>query len=126
MIIVETTNKTDKEKSGFFHILDCHVTFEFLSGPWGHGALPDGLYLMDKCYELKEDKSTLPYKGESIAWVANLIPQFETDRTDLYCHGVGERRGTKGCIEIIRYDLACFSYLRSLVNHQKKIKVVVL
>ncbi len=67
----------------------------FISGPWGKGYLPIGMY--DVVYATLSIQD--PFKRCGFGWVASLQPRFKTDRTQLAIHpDGGQYIGTLGCV----------------------------
>lgn len=72
-----------------------------ISGPYGRGELPEGLYhakgnmLLDK-----PDKEGFCDSLRN-CWFQVLEPQFSTIRTELGIHPDGNKIGTQGCIGLI-------------------------
>ena len=71
-----------------------------ISGGAGKGALPSGEYLA-KGFEYTNDPA-MSIKG--IGFYIRLIPQFDTDRTDLLIHFDGGKLGGLGCICLLPQD----------------------
>ena len=68
-----------------------------VSGPWGRGILPNGIYTIDRPVLTGE----MPMKDvNGFGWKARLIPRFKTERFGLLIHPDGNVLGTKGCIGI--------------------------
>lgn len=68
-----------------------------VSGPYGNGALPQGLYSVGGM----RDNRTGSYScSGSSGYSLNLNPQFSTNRTDLRIHPDGGVPGTLGCIGV--------------------------
>lgn len=111
--------------------------WECLSGKYGKGALPKGIYKIDKCYILKkimiektdEDGKVIfinkveAYTGKEFAWVAKLTPQFETDRTGIVMHPDGNKEGTEGCIGIAKKenDVEVYNEITNLLKSKKEL-----
>ncbi len=75
-------------------ILDVPAT----SGPYGKGALPNGLYLGDNLRDRSDKKAMNCPDG--IGWSLDLEPLFKTDRDLLRIHPDGNVFGTEGCIGV--------------------------
>ena len=102
--------------------------WECISGKYGKGSLPSGIYNLNKCYKLEFVKGeTEAYTGKEFAWVARLEPQFETDRTGLLIHPDGNKEGTLGCIGISKKenDSEVFYAILDLLNDKKELTVLV-
>jgi hypothetical protein len=96
--------------------------FKAISGKYGKGYLPEGVYHLTSCYELKPIKGkTDAYMGKSFPWVAKLEPQFKTKRTGLLIHPDGNKEGTRGCIGIVKGedDIACYNEIKMMLKNAK-------
>ena len=95
-------------------------SFKAVSGGWGKGALPVGLYNISIARKL-DDKGNGSYKKEGFPWFASIMPMFDTDRTAFGIHpDGGEFFGTLGCIGIEEGDLELFT----LLNKSDMLKVI--
>jgi len=93
-----------------------------VSGKYGLGALPKGMYKINKCYKLKPIKGkTEPYTGKEFPWVAKLTPQFKTNRSKLLIHPDGGVEGTRGCIGIKNRDSQAFNQITNLLKVKKEL-----
>lgn len=77
----------------YFRNLEC----KFVSGKWGKGYAPQGIYKAYKCID--EDREAFVTHG--IGYQVPIEPQFETDREFLAIHPDGGVEGTLGCIGLI-------------------------
>ena len=96
--------------------------YKSISGTYGKGYLPEGLYHLTNCYELKAAPGqTEAYTGKSFPWVAKLEPQFQTERTGLLIHPDGNKEGTKGCIGIAKGedDIECYNEICRMLKNNK-------
>jgi len=96
--------------------------FKAISGKYGKGYLPEGLYHLTSCYNLEPIKGeTESYTGKSFPWIAKLEPQFKTKRTGLLIHPDGNKEGTMGCIGIAKGedDIACFNQIQMMLKNSK-------
>jgi hypothetical protein len=105
-------------------VLDLGMTSRFnaISGKYGKGYLPEGIYHLTSCYLLKPVKGkTKPYTGKSKPWVAKLEPQFKTNRSGLLIHPDGNKEGTRGCIGIAKGedDIACYNQIVMMLKNAK-------
>jgi len=66
----------------------------FKSGGWGKGAAPKGEY---KAVSYRNESGNA-YSLFNIGFFVHIVPQFETDRTELGIHFDGSVPGTLGCI----------------------------
>jgi len=99
-----------------------------MSGKYGKGALPKGVYKIDTCYKLKPIKGkTEAYTGNEFPWVAKLTPQFKTDRTGLLIHPDGNKEGTRGCIGISKKenDVEVYEAITNLLKNKKELILLV-
>jgi hypothetical protein len=93
-----------------------------VSGKYGLGALPKGMYKINKCYKLKPIKGkTEPYTGKEFPWVAKLTPQFKTNRSKLLIHPDGGVEGTRGCIGIKNKDKQAYEQISNLLKVKKEL-----
>ena len=97
---------------------DQETRFDAISGPYGKGHLPIGVYKITSCYLLaeKEGVDLSAYKVDAEPWVAQLSPCFDTDRTGFLVHGDGGVVGTKGCIGVVKNDKVCFLSIRDMLK----------
>lgn len=101
LIVVKYLEIFDKEAHGilYFQNLKC----AFISGKWGKGFAPKGKYIAQS---YRETDLGSAYGLFGIAFFIHLVPQFETDRTELGIHfdggdgSDGQKGfvGTLGCI----------------------------
>lgn len=97
-----------------------------VSGKHGLGALPKGVYTIDKCYKLKAiNGKTEPYTGKEFPWVAKLTPQFKTNRSKLLIHPDGGVEGTRGCIGIKNKDVQAYEQISNLLKGKKQLLLYV-
>jgi hypothetical protein len=68
-----------------------------VSGPWGKGCLPNGIYTLEAPV-ITDEKGMKDVNG--FGWKTRLVPQFKTERFGLLIHPDGNIPGTKGCIGI--------------------------
>ena len=93
--------------------------FHARSGPWGNGALPDGVYIVDPIHN--QHGKQIHNKGMELdtkdkagnrSHVAFKIPIAAEDksvhRTALFIHPDGNVKGTQGCIGIVGADALHF------------------
>lgn len=66
-----------------------------VSGPYGRGSLPKGLYTVGN---LRDNRTGSYSCSGSTGYSLNLSPEFSTNRTDLRIHPDGGVPGTLGCI----------------------------
>ena len=95
----------------------CGSQFTAVSGGYGDGSLPNGDYIIDKCYKLADDGNQNAFKRDGEPWVATLKPKFETDRTGLLIHPDGNITGTLGCIGITENDMNCYDVIKSHLSN---------
>lgn len=101
LIVVKYIEIFEKEAHGilYFQNLKC----AFISGKWGKGPAPKGKYIAQSYRETELNDS---FSLFGIGFFIYLIPQFETDRTELGIHfdggdGSDGKKGfvgTLGCI----------------------------
>ena len=98
--------------------------WQCISGKYGKGPLPSGMYRIKDCYKLKPVKGeTEAYTGKEFPWVARLTPQFKTDRTGLLIHPDGNKEGTRGCIGISKKenDVEVYNAITNLLKSKKEL-----
>ena len=66
-----------------------------VSGPWGLGRLPEGVYDANSLRRRNDPAMTCP---DGFGWSLNLDPMFRTTRDLLRIHPDGGKPGTLGCI----------------------------
>ena len=67
-----------------------------VSGPWGKGSLPEGVYMGRNLRNRKDNKAMTCPDGSG--WSLDLDPTFMTPRDLLRIHPDGNVPGTEGCI----------------------------
>lgn len=95
--------------------------FKAVSGGWGKGALPQGIYTVVPARKLPDTKENVAYKKEGFPWVAGLMPQFDTDRTNLAIHADGNVPGSLGCIVIQVGDIEAYNLLANIKSEMLKV-----
>lgn len=113
---------------GIFYIKDSDgsIVFEHpaKSGGWGKGTLPTGDY---KAVWYTE-KTEPAFTQHGIGWLVSLVPQFETDRTELAIHPDGNVEGSLGCIVMdfkdVNINVLCRNMLRDFLEHGTMILTV--
>ncbi len=71
-----------------------------VSGPFGKGALPTGIYTASRSKLLDKPSGSSYCDLDDKCWMQVLDPDFSTARTDLGIHPDGGTAGTEGCIGI--------------------------
>ena len=104
----------------------CGSQFTAVSGGYGKGALPDGEYIIEKCYKLKDDGKQKAFKRDGEPWVATITPQFETDRKELLIHPDGNIEGTLGCIGVTEKDMNCYDVITHHLSINSNLNLSVL
>src|SRR5688572_27783245 len=101
-------NRTGKKAEGLLTWPDRDLECEAISGPYGLGALPQGLYKAprSKLLDKPSGSSYCDSDGSGLrhCWMQVLVPQFSTSRTDLGVHPDGGTVGTEGCIGLVAPD----------------------
>lgn len=90
-------------------------SWKALSGPYGRGALPNGMYHMtgeEMPWERNEQLAMTDSCEEPNTYKFRLHPQFETPRSGLLLHPDGNGPGTEGCIGAT----GCTKSLRNFIN----------
>lgn len=75
-----------------------------VSGPFGNGYLPAGLYVAARNKMLDKPSGSSYCDSRDKCWMQPLDPQFSTMRTDLGIHPDGGTAGTEGCIGLLDAD----------------------
>ena len=127
MLFFDINENDGKKAEGRLVITDGTTYKEFpaISGPYGKGHMPKGVYKTTSCYFMKDDGSVDAYKKEGEPWVAVLEPQFETDRTGLLIHPDGNVEGSLGCCALTSGDLEAKSLITELLKNNKELILVV-
>ncbi len=95
---------------------------EVVSGGYGKGAIPDGLYDIERYKAVAGDKSTMksgfvnPINGRG--WFLPLTPKFATTRHGFGIHPDGNLPGTKGCVGLQGADMKKFwdKWMRTVMS----------
>ena len=86
--------------------------YEVVTGGYGKGAIPDGLYDIEVYNAVEGDKTSMktgfinPATGRG--WFLPLSPKFSTTRHGFGIHPDGNLPGTKGCVGIQDKDIKRF------------------
>jgi len=86
--------------------------YEVVTGGYGKGAIPDGIYTIEVYKAVEGDKSTMkagfinPATGQG--WFLPLTPKFNTTRHGFGIHPDGNKPGTKGCVGLQGKDIINF------------------
>ncbi len=86
--------------------------YEVVTGGYGKGAIPDGLYDIEIYKAVEGDKTSMksgfinPVTGRG--WFLPLSPTFSTIRHGFGIHPDGNLPGTKGCIGLQDKDIKKF------------------
>lgn len=78
------------------------IQWSAISGPWGRGALPSGIYEVSELVDIDPfEPRNAPYKDiKGRAWWMGIYAKFQTDRGGLGIHPDGNVPGTLGCIGV--------------------------
>ena len=87
-----------------------------LSGGFGEGSIPIGIYEVTDCTKLLDIPVHVAYKREDFPWWAKLKARSECLRTALYIHADGNVPGTLGCLGVTLNDIDCFSHIREAMK----------
>jgi RHS repeat-associated protein len=68
-----------------------------VSGPWGNGKLPEGVYKGSNLRQ-RNERGNKAMQCEGKGWSLDLDPTFQTTRDLLRIHPDGNVAGTEGCI----------------------------
>lgn len=90
-----------------------------LSGGWGFGSLPHGIYELTNARQLPDEDQFKAYKHDGFPWGIDLKPQFKTHRTGLMIHPDGNLQGSLGCLCPQRQenDMTLYHTLKPLIDH---------
>lgn len=91
-------------------------SFYTISGGWGNGPLPFGLYRAENIRILEDIEKNFPFKKEGFPWFMNLQPQFSTERKDLGLHADGNVPGSEGCAVITQRDIAFYCIIKGILS----------
>lgn len=98
------SHKSDNKAYGRLTWLEKGLSSGVISGPYGRGELPEGLYHAYR-YQLLDRPNNSSYcDSQKNCWFQVITPQFSTDRTDLGIHPDGNLMGTLGCIGILDHN----------------------
>ena len=92
-----------------------NVGWRAVSGPWGAGPLPLGLYTCDNF----RDRTEVAMTRENVGFSVDLTPHFKTHRTLLRIHPDGNKPGTLGCIGITNDVRECRDALKRLLPNKQ-------
>src|SRR4051812_15449669 len=97
-ITFEITTRSGLQADGRLKWPDRHLDSSAVSGPFGRGCLPTGIYTASRA-QLLDRPANSPYCDPgNRCWMQLITPTFATDRTDLGIHPDGNVPGTEGCI----------------------------
>lgn len=86
--------------------------YEVITGGYGKGAIPDGMYTIEVYRAVEGDKSSMssgfvnPLTGRG--WFLPLVAKFSTTRHGFGIHPDGNLPGTKGCVGLQGKDVRRF------------------
>lgn len=118
--IIDGRKFKNNMSQGIFDIIDNSGEIIFShdarSGGFGKGSLQPGEYKA----VWYTDKSEKAFVNHGLGWLVSIIPQFETDRTQLAIHPDGNVEGSEGCI-VMRFqdpetNLGCRNLLRDKIE----------
>ena len=100
--------------------------FKVVTGGYGKGAIPDGLYKIELYKVVEGDKTNMksgfvnPITGRG--WFLPLTPKFSTNRHGFGIHPDGNLPGTKGCLGLQGYSIKKFwdKWLRTPIQSRPK------
>lgn len=90
-----------------------------LSGGWGFGSLPHGIYQVSNARVLPIDANYDAYKNDGFPWGIDIKATFKTHRTGLMLHPDGGVQGSLGCLcpSRLEDDIAMYKTLKPLIDH---------
>lgn len=102
-------------------------SFKCISGGGGKGPLPSGKYLVKKAYFLPSDfPNKEAYSKNGYSFFTPLVPQFNTDRTQLGIHPDGNVPGTLGCIGLTEKIAKAWELLSAIPKEGTMLDVTML
>jgi len=112
-------------------IIDIGTEFNcwpIISGKYGRGSLPIGIYKVNRPIKLANQPENNPYKKEGFPWVSELKPlgkcvDDQGERTGLYMHPDGNLLGTLGCTGVIERDISLYDMLIYIFDVRKEREV---
>ena len=103
-----TKETTDERGMVHGHLTLSNKSYAVVSGPYGHGSLPDGTYTI-KTREVVDRGLPASYKAGGTEFFIPITPDFETDRDGFGIHpDGGSAIGTKGCVGLVGRDALTF------------------
>ena len=88
------------------------IALPAVSGPYGAGSAPQGMYEVRQPVALKAEGNQ-PYQDvDGFCWFAKIMPQFHTERTGLGIHPDGNVPGTLGCIGLKGSTRSFYEWLK--------------
>ena len=90
---------------------------EALSGGWGKGTIPLGVYNLGIPAKLSDEKKNNPYKKQGYPWWIGLQAIHKTDRSGFGIHPDGNVPGTMGCVSPVHDDIWFFEYSKPLIEN---------
>lgn len=131
-------SKVELQKNGYYLsrgmlILDDDsktTSWEVISGRYGRGTIPLGIYKVNKPEILEDKKDFIAYKKEGFPWVCKLNPigvcaDDKGPRNGLYIHPDGNLEGTLGCIGIVSGDIDFYFTLKKTLKNVKELMLYV-
>ena len=120
--------ETSLKSLGKMHLLyngNSFIDFPVISGGYGKGSLPVGVYEASNLRTFPDTKEYDPYKKEGIPWFITITPKFKTDRTLLGIHPDGNVPGTLGCVGILDHDMLAYYTFKGIFSSYPSIIVSV-
>jgi hypothetical protein len=97
-LLFTITNRDANGASGTLSWSAKGLSSPAVSGPFGNGELPAGIYNAGRNKLLDKPVGSPYCDSGSHCWMQVLAPTFPTTRTDLGIHPDGGALGTEGCI----------------------------
>ena len=97
-----------------------------VSGKYGRGTAPIGLYKLIGPIKLTDIKENNSYKNEGFPWICGMQPlgkcvDDQGNRSGLALHGDGGVFGTLGCLGVAERDISLYYKLKELFKKEKEI-----
>lgn len=119
------TEETSQGAKGTLEWTEKDLSSKAISGPYGNGRLPDGVYYAKRNFLLDKDGEKPYCDKKDNCWFQRIDSDPNNGRTDLGIHPDGNTLGTQGCIGISDSDTKKWYDAFFNIGHGKKTKLVV-